>query len=103
MKETQQQLNHDDLVVMAEAYLDLSPYKESAHRLVTRLVLSNEAISDKYRDMLLRYLLAHHTLAEMPENALYQIKHFLVFAEHELLTEYVALAIKLKQCRQDQA
>lgn len=99
----QQQLSHDDLVVMAETYTDLSPYKEYAHHLVTQLVLSNKAISDNYRDMLLRYLLEKHTLTEMSENALYQLKHFLEFAEHELLVEYVRLVIKLKQCKQDQA
>lgn len=95
----QQQLSHDDLVVMAEAYMDMSPYKEYAHRLITQFVLSNDAISDKYRSMLLRYLLEKHTLTEMSENALYQIKHFLEFAEHELLVEYVQLVIKLKQCK----
>lgn len=96
-------MEHVELILTAEAYTDMSPYQEYAHRLVTQLVLQNEAISDKYRDMLLRYLLEKRTLTEMPENALYQIKHFLEFAEHELLTEYVALAIKLKQCKQDQA
>lgn len=96
-------MEHEELIIAAETYIDLSPYKEYAHRLVTQLVLQNEAISDKYRDMLLRYLLEKHTLTEMSEAALYQLKHFLEFAEHELLVEYVRLALKLKQCKQDQS
>lgn len=101
--ETQQELSHDDLVTMAATYVNMSPYEEYAHQIITATVLADNAISDKYRSDLLRYLLKKHTLAELSVSELRQIAHFLDFAECELSADYVRLVMKLKQYKQDQA